>query len=772
MNRRRQSRLDHFFEYFDMYPREYFIYGFFALFAWAIIWATFSYTVLEHSFYKAQADNQHIAETTAPVTRWNIYANPPHGSTTPSILATSVSLSDLAIDPHVEGDKERLIDFLTEIVYKETCNGQSYEVCYRELLRFLRVIDIPDFVMQEAYILSIIGERIRDRVYRDKVTSVLLRENLSPEHEVLFLSYNMRWVYPTPIGLYINPEELYERELFIERYIGVYGWEYDDILFRIRQRNLRFVPIVSKLSIRTYDEIQAHLREEIQALRLWIISREESIGRFFIFTPQAQRIYPEWSVASQITWFLSHEWNGNYGIEGFFNDILQGDPWELRMKKDVQGRPLDPLSLGQDIDDALIPGADIYLTIDRNVQRRVEQILAEHTERYKANTASAIVMDPNTGKIIAMANYPSFDANNPWDVYELKRVTPDEYQNPETDLLWKSVFVEDIAAGEKFLFNGREIFLREALREEYGDETLRKYIYKNDFWAWVYQNYAITNLYEPWSIQKWITVAIGIDTEEIRPYDTYEDVGRVIIDGFTIRNVSRECNGIVTFTHALNFSCNVGMIRIVQRVWRALFHKYLTDFWFGSPTGITLSWETVAPMEPAERWSQAKLLTNSYGLGISTTALQMASAYSSIANWGLYIPPYIVDRVVYSDGREFSYASTPQRRVLRKTSADATREMLIRGIEIWAAHFAKVDGYYVAWKTGTSQIAYRGRYESGIGATNGSFAWFLPADNPQFVVVVRFERPRTTPWWASTAAPAFWDIGKYLMEYYGIPKNR
>lgn len=772
MYKRRQTKLDQFFEYFDMYPREYFIYGFFVLFSLAIIWATFSYTVLEHSFYKAQADNQHIAETTAPVTRGNIYTNPPHGSDTPSILATSVSLSDLAIDPHVEWNKERLIDFLTEVVYKETCNGQNADVCYRELLRFLRVIDIPNFVMQESYILGLIENRVRERVYRDKITSVLLQADISPEEEILFLSYGMRWVYPGPNGLYVNPEELVDRELFIERFIEVFWWQYDTILYRIRQRNLRYVPIISRLSIRTYDEIRNHLTEELQALRLWIISREESIGRFFIFTPQAQRIYPEWGVASQITWFLSHEGNGNYGIEWFFNDILKWNPGELRMKKDAQGRPLDPMSLGQDMNDSLIRWADIYLTIDRNVQRKLEEILADHTERYRANTASAVVMDPNTGKIIAMANYPSFDANNPWDVYELKRIDYDEYPNPETDLLGKTVLVEDIAAGEKFLFNGREIYLREALREEYGDRTLRKYIYRNDFWAWVYQNFAITNLYEPGSIQKWITVAIGMDTEEIRPFDTYDDVGRVTIDGFTIRNVSRECTGIVTFTHALNFSCNVGMIRIVQRVGRALFHKYLSDFWFDKPTGITLSWEISSPMEPAERWSQAKLFTNSYGLGISTTALQMASAYSTIANGGLYIPPYIVDRVVYPDGREFSYASTPQKRVLRQSSADATREMLIRGIEIGAAHFAKVEGYYVAWKTGTSQIAYRGRYESGLWATNASFAWFLPADNPQFVVVVRFERPRTTPWGSSTAAPAFWDIGKYLMEYYGIPKNR
>ena len=772
MNRRNKQKFSSILDFVDRYPREYFIFIFFWIFSIAILWATFSYTVLEYSFYKAQADNQHIAETSPPVTRWNIYANVPHTWTRPPILATSVSLSDLAIDPHVVWDKERLIDFLTEIVFIETCRNQVEHICYNELLRFLRTLDIPEFRMEEAYITKLISEHIRERVYRDRVTSVRVKSELTPEEEGFFHDISITWVYPTANGLYVNPEELIERERFASVYVELFWGNIETILHNVRQRDLRYVPIINRLSVNTYDLIRQRLEEERESIRYGITDRESSIWRFLIFTPRPQRVYPEWTVASQIVGFLNHEWVGNYGIEGFFNEILRWSPWELRIKKDVQWRPIDPISIWQDTDSDSVRWADIHLTIDRNVQRQVEQILAEHTEKYQANTSSAVVMDPYTWEIIAMANYPTFDSNNPWDVYQLKRIDYNDYPNPETDFLWKSIFVEDIANGEKFLYNWREIYLREALREEYGDESLRKYTYVNYFWAWVYQNYAMTNLYEPWSIQKSITVAIWIDTEEIRPQETYDDVWRVTIDGFTIRNVSRECSWIVTFTHALNFSCNIGMLRIAQRVWRAIFHKYLQDFWFDRPTWITLSWEISAPMEPADRWSQAKLLTNSYWLGISTTALQMAAAYSAIANGWLYIPPYIVDRVVYSDWREVSYTTHPQRRILKESTANATREMMIHGIEIWAAHFAKVDGYYVAGKTGTSQIAYRGRYESWIGATNASFAWFLPADNPQFVVVVRFERPRTTPWWSSTAAPAFWDIGKYLMEYYGIPKNR
>ena len=121
-------------------------------------------------------------------------------------------------------------------------------------------------------------------------------------------------------------------------------------------------------------------------------------------------------------------------------------------------------------------------------------------------------MQPKTGKILSLANYPSYDPNSPGEVYELERVTPTNYPNPRIDLLGRSVFVEDVERGDKYFYDGREIFLREALRQEYGNQDLVRYTYKNSFGAGVYQNDAISSVYEPGSIMKAITVAIGIDT--------------------------------------------------------------------------------------------------------------------------------------------------------------------------------------------------------------------------------------------------------------------
>lgn len=172
--------------------------------------------------------------------------------------------------------------------------------------------------------------------------------------------------------------------------------------------------------------------------------------------------------------------------------------------------------------------------------------------------------------------------------------------------------VEDSAEGTEYAYNGKRIKLRTATESEIGNVAVPKYKFKNDFGPGTYANDSIGSLYEPGSVFKAITVAIGIDTGDIKPTDTYYDKGYVEIDEFTIKNVAKECIGRHTYLHALNWSCNVGMIDIVQKIGRSLFAKYVFDFGFGAKTGITLEGEVFGKIEPYEKWSRAKLFTQSF----------------------------------------------------------------------------------------------------------------------------------------------------------------
>jgi len=268
---------------------------------------------------------------------------------------------------------------------------------------------------------------------------------------------------------------------------------------------------------------------------------------------------------------------------------------------------------------------------------------------------------------------------------------------------------------------------------------------------------------------KWITVAIWIDTWEINRYSMYMDKWEVTIDNFTIKNVSDKCLWYNSFAHAYNYSCNVWMIRIAQRYWKALAYEYLNNFWFSENTWISLEWEVSSQIMNHEKWSIAKLLTSSYWLGISVTPLQMATAYSVLANGWVYIRPRIIERVVFPGKKTIQYKWEVVRRVIKKETSDIITNMLVDSINKWVAWNWKVEGYLVAWKTWTSQIATRWTYEEWVASTIASYAWYGPAEDPKFVIIIKLDRPRTNEYWGQTAAFIFKDMAEYLLDYYSIP---
>lgn len=747
---------------FQKYPREYYVFSFFGIFAILIIIELFSFTVMSHSYYKELALKQQTSTTKTPVSRGNIFSNNEKWK----VLASSVDLLDLAIDPSLEGNKTKLANFLTDVVYREICVNRTTSECKKWLSKFLSVLEVPDFRMNEVYLKDRILSRVNERISRTKVTSVLLKDNLTVEQAFELEKLQIGWLYINGSNLFVNPEEVVDAP-FVANRIALVIWEQQETIEHlIRKRVLRYLLIQTKLSISTSDYLKNKLSEEKEAYSRGFIKKEDMMSHFIIISWQQHRYYPENDMASTILGFVDNAWEGKYGIEGYYNHLLKWKTSEKYAKKDSQGRLIEPLSLE---DQTGLAWANITLTIDRNIQKAVEDIIDVDIFDYQANNISVVVMDPKTGNVIAMASHPRFNPNSPGEAFELIKVTPEKYPNPLVNLLGSRVLAVDNVNGSEYIYDGKKLFLREISREEYTDPTLEKYVFANRQWWWVYKNNIIQDLYEVWSIFKPIVFAAGIDSWEINRYDMYKDEGFVKIDNFKISNVASQCLGYNTFQNAMNFSCNVWMIRIAQRIGASIFHKYIESFWIGKKTWITLEWEVFWRLDPYERWSRAQLFTTSFWLWINATMIQMAAAYSVLANGGVYYKPQIVKSIDFPDGKSIVNKPEATHRVLKEETSRIMTEVLVEWVNMWVAKHWGVKGYSIAWKTGTAPIAYKWGYESGPASTLWFFAWYAPAEDPKFVMIVKVERPKSSIYWWETVARTFARISQYLFNYYAIP---
>lgn len=309
--------------------------------------------------------------------------------------------------------------------------------------------------------------------------------------------------------------------------------------------------------------------------------------------------------------------------------------------------------------------------------------LADGVRITGANTGAAIVMDPMTGAIRAIGSYPTFDPDRPGNVEKIVPFIPaDHGEEPIRFLLGKVLFVESPTGSVKKIFENKLISVDELHDEDLmllalADPTKKLYVYENGVGLMAHQDIPITAPYEPGSIFKGLTTAIGLDSGEIEPDMMYEDRGKIKIDEFTISNLdNNKCQGWHTFRNAVDFSCNVGMINIVQRVGKPLFYEYLKKFGLGDITGITLDGEHTGSLEAYEKWPKAKLFTMTFGQGIQVNLIQMAAAYSALANGGIYMQPYVVQKRVYPDGDTVDTEPIPVRRVISATTSQKIVAML------------------------------------------------------------------------------------------------
>jgi cell division protein FtsI/penicillin-binding protein 2 len=363
------------------------------------------------------------------------------------------------------------------------------------------------------------------------------------------------------------------------------------------------------------------------------------------------------------------------------------------------------IALGGRDYEAPVPGADVVSTIDRFAQGIVERELDAAMKRHEADAGSIVVLEPRTGAVLAMASRPSFALDDP-DLFEP------------------------------------------------GKEGLYKFP-------------AVSDLYEPGSIFKVITMAAGLDAGAVTEHESFYDNGYVSEGGVIVRNWDGQGHGWQTMAQILQRSLNTGSSYVAKKLGPARFYDYVRAFGFGRPTDVELPGEAEGLVRghESEGWSGTDLLTNSFGQGIGVTALQMARAVGAVANEGRLMKPQVVREVRSAEG---AIAVVPQveRQVISPETARVLTGMMVNAVDNSVVGLAKVDGYRVAGKSGTAEILVDGAYSRED--TIASFVGFAPAEEPRFVVLVSIMRPKDNIWGEAVAAPIFATIMQELLTHSGV----
>ncbi|MFM8322737.1 MAG: peptidoglycan D,D-transpeptidase FtsI family protein [Chloroflexota bacterium] len=421
--------------------------------------------------------------------------------------------------------------------------------------------------------------------------------------------------------------------------------------------------------------------------------------RGLMFTPHLARIYPEKTLASNLLGFVNRDNQGVFGVEQRFNDLIAGKPRTVV-------EPLDPYRV-EEIPD--VPaGASLVLTIDRQIQQAMEDLIDRAVDENGAVSGTIVVVAPHTGDVLAMATTPRIDLN---EYYRYKEVFPGE----------------------------------------------------TPF------NRAVSQAYEPGSVFKVLTMASALDIGAVKPETVFVDTGSIEVGGAYIINWNQGAWGPQDMTGCMRHSLNVCLAWIATQIGPNDFYRYMSNFGIGSLTGVDLAGENSGRLKvPGDNdWYAADLGTNSFGQGVSTTPLQMAAAVSAVANGGVMMAPSVV-RSVIDDGYQHNIERRIRGMPIRPETARTLSEMLAVSLEEESSD-ALVTGYRVAGKTGTAEIATQDGYTSNV--TNASFVGWGPVDDPQFLVYVWLEKPVSSPWGSVVAAPVFRQAVEQLVLLLNLPPD-
>lgn len=481
--------------------------------------------------------------------------------------------------------------------------------------------------------------------------------------------------------IFVDPSMVSDKAKVAEQLAPLVGWNQERLLAALEE-DRRFTYLLRRAD--------AEVWKQVKALKIAAVGAN----------PTMKRVYPQGKLAAHILGFVDVDGVGVEGIERAYDKVLRGQDGYMRAEIDAR-REINPISRKERVEP--INGKDIVLTIDSTLQHCMEMELAKSYGGHSASGASAVMEDPTTGEILAMANMPTFDPN-------------------------------DVAKSSSA--NRR--------------------------------NRAVTDLYEPGSTLKTVTVSAALEEKVITPNDTFYCNGAMRIGRRTIHcslhapflNGHGACNAAKT----LKYSCNMAAARIGLKLGKERLYKYESAFGLYERPGSGLPGEAFGLRDRWQDWPDIRVANIGFGQGIAVSPMQLTKAYCAVANGGMMMQPYIVQEIIGLDGKpEVVNAPKVLRRVISQGTATEVSRMLCGVVSGGTGKTARVDGYRVAGKTGSAQKAMTHGRGFAAGKFVASFIGFLPLTDPKVVILVAVDEPKGTHWGATVAAPVFQQVAREAM---------
>src|SRR5499427_7394686 len=482
-------------------------------------------------------------------------------------------------------------------------------------------------------------------------------------------------------SFYSDPSEVKNVEETARKIASVTGLDRTDLAKRFNEAkdaNKKFIWLVRRLEMERASRLDAL---EIDG----VYSRKEP-----------KRYYPNDTLAAHVLGFVGTDEIGLGGVEQTYNEKIRGEAGKVYLEVDRDRHPFESYEVQPQ------PGQTVVLTIDQVIQYRTEQALSAALERTHAKSATAIVMDPRTGEILALANAPTFDPNQPGG------------NSPEART-----------------------------------------------------NGALQDIYEPGSTFKIVAYSAAIEKGLVRPEDKIDcQAGQITVAGRLIHDT--HAYGVLTVADALAKSSNVGAIKLGLLVGNDSMYDFMKRLGFGTRTGIDLPGESAGLLRPVSRWQPSSIGSLAIGQEVGVTPVQMASAYSVVANNGSWVKPHIVRELRNPDGAVTFRARIEPRPALKPETCAALR-MMMEGVTLHGtAKKAQLEGYTAAGKTGTAQKIDPKTHAYSPTKYIGSFVGFAPVNDPAVVIIVVIDEPEGAHHGGDVAAPVFREIAEQVLPELNV----